>query len=99
MHFRKTRPKLPILDGIMDAVSNGLSISDSGRLPKLDYFGKSKHGYYLVSNFLIPGSNLLRFKLGLGKLVPPEQMPFGSRYQFAEVQFEPQQIPTWYQKI
>ena len=24
MHSRKTRPKLPILDGIMDAVSNGL---------------------------------------------------------------------------
>ena len=24
MHFRKTRPKLPILDGIIDAVSNGL---------------------------------------------------------------------------
>ena len=24
MDFRKTHPKLPILDGIMDAVSNGL---------------------------------------------------------------------------
>ena len=24
MHSRKTRPKLSILDGIMDAVSNGL---------------------------------------------------------------------------
>ena len=43
---------------------------NSGSPPKLDYFGKSKHGYYLVSNFLIPGSNLLRFKLDLGKLVP-----------------------------
>ena len=28
----------------------------TGSPPKLDYFEKSKHGYYLVSNFLIPGS-------------------------------------------
>ena len=28
---------------------------------------------------LVPGSNLLRFKLDLGKLVPPEQMSFGTR--------------------
>ena len=71
----------------------------NGSLPKLDYCGKSKQGYYLVSNFLIPGSNLLRFKLDLGKLIPPEQMSFGTRYQFAEVPFEPQQIATWYQRI
>ena len=47
------------------------NLYSTGSLPKLDYFGKSKHGYYLVSNFLIPGSNLLRFKLDLGKFLVP----------------------------
>lgn len=28
MHFRKTRPKLPILDGITDAVSTVTALSD-----------------------------------------------------------------------
>ena len=39
-------------------------------VPKLDYFGKSKQGYYLVSKFLIPGTNLPRSNLNLSKLLP-----------------------------
>ena len=38
MHSRKTRPKLPILDGIMDAVSNGLRIGFRFLKSNSDFF-------------------------------------------------------------
>ena len=42
MHSRKTRPKLPILDGIMDAVSNGLRALPICRHKKLFDVKKGK---------------------------------------------------------
>ena len=48
MHSRKTRPKLPILDGIMDAVSNGLS-----PFMALQVVGVCNHLYLFDCSFTI----------------------------------------------
>ena len=86
MHFRKSRPKLPILAGIMDAVSNGLTV-ETYKIKYPQNYGVPK--VFLLFSPFSPGSRTFLSPLLYPRISKLQTIIFLNSYHSRKCSFTP----------